>query len=381
MNEPTPFFQLDAEDTQTQARAATITTDHGTIQTPIFMPVGTQGAVKAIDHRSLKEVGASIILANTYHLYLRPGTDVLDSQKGLHAMSGWDRPFLTDSGGFQVWSLSDLRKMTEEGVEFKSHLDGSRHLFTPESVVDVQRSIGSDIFMVLDECTEFPSTPEQARKSMEMTTRWASRSRIHHLNTPTQYGHRQFQFAIGQGSTYEDQRQECMRALVDMDFEGYAIGGLSVGEPAEDMYRITEASTAVMPAHKPRYLMGVGTPENILTAIGLGVDMFDCVMPTRNARNGSVFTTTGRVNIKNTKWRMRDEPLDAGLASDVSQNTSMAYLRHLINANEILGLMIATKQNVALYLWLVRTAREKIIDGTFRQWAASTIEQLQQTRD
>jgi len=298
----------------------------------------------------------------------------------LHRLAGWERPILTDSGGFQVWSLRELRKMSEEGVVFKSHLDGSKHLFTPESVVDIQRSIGSDIFMVLDECTSFPATPDVARSSMEMTVRWAERSREHHARQELLYGHRQFQFAIGQGSTYADLRQECMQQLVSMDFDGYAIGGLSVGEPAADMYAMTEACTAVMPVNKPRYLMGVGTPENILRSIALGVDMFDCVMPTRNARNGTIFTTKGRFNAKNAKWRTSDEPIDDAVGSYTSQNTSMAYLRHLFVANEILGLMIATMQNVALYLWLVRTAREKIIDGTFHQWAPNMIEQLNQQR-
>jgi len=381
MTTSSPFFRLDGTDPSTQARAGTITTDHGTIPTPIFMPVGTQGAVKAMEHRSLRELDASIILANTYHLYLRPGTEVLQTMGGLHRLANWERPILTDSGGFQVWSLRDLRSLSEKGAEFKSHLDGSRHLFTPESVVDIQRAIGSDLFMVLDECTNFPADHATAKASMEMTVRWAERSRRHHLESPLLYGHHQYQFAIGQGSTHADLRQECMRSLVDMDFEGYAIGGLSVGEPTEDMYAMTEVSTALMPPHKPRYLMGVGTPENILTAIGLGVDMFDCVMPTRNARNGTIFTTKGRFNARNARWKTSNEPIDDGVGCWTSENTSMAYLRHLFVANEILGLMLATMQNVALYLWLVRTAREKILEGTYRQWAAETIEQLNRSRD
>jgi queuine tRNA-ribosyltransferase len=270
--------------------------------------------------------------------------------------------------------------MSEDGVEFRSHIDGSKHIFTPESVVEIQRAIGSDIMMVLDECTAHPASYTEARQSMELTLRWADRSRVHHLATPFLYGHRQAQFGIGQGNVYRDLRQSCMSALVDMDFEGYAIGGLSVGEPAEDMYAMTQASTEVMPKDKPRYLMGVGTPENILRAIDLGVDMFDCVMPTRNARNGTLFTTSGRVNIKNARWKAADEPIDMLVGAESSQNYSMAYLRHLFHAGEILGLMLATIQNVALYLWLVRTAREKILEGTYRQWAAETIERLNAPR-
>jgi queuine tRNA-ribosyltransferase len=313
-------------------------------------------------------------------MYLRPGTDTLKALGGLHRFSTWDRPILTDSGGFQVFSLKDLRKMREEGVEFQSHLDGSRHLFTPESVVDTQRAIGSDVFMVLDECTPYPATYTEARESMELTLRWAKRGRAHHLTQPYLYGHHQLQFGIGQGSTYKDLRQQCMDELVAMDFEGYAIGGLSVGEPAENMYEITAVSTERMPSDKARYLMGVGTPENIIRCIGLGVDMFDCVMPTRNARNGTLFTTQGRVNIKNATWKQRDEPIDPFVGVDSSANYSMAYLRHLFNAGEILGLMIATAQNIGLYMWLVRQAREKILDGTFRQWSVEIIEQLNQPR-
>lgn len=270
--------------------------------------------------------------------------------------------------------------MREEGVEFQSHLDGSRHLFTPESVVDTQRAIGSDVFMVLDECTPYPATYTEARESMELTLRWAKRGRAQHLTQPFLYGYHQLQFGIGQGSTYKDLRQHCMDELVAMDFEGYAIGGLSVGEPAENMYEITAVSTERMPNDKARYLMGVGTPENIIRCIGLGVDMFDCVMPTRNARNGTLFTTQGRVNIKNATWKQRDEPIDPFIGVDSSVNYSMAYLRHLFNAGEILGLMIATAQNIGLYMWLVRQAREKILDGTFRQWSAEIIEQLNQPR-
>lgn len=375
-----PFFTLEHTDQATKARAGTVVTDHGMIPTPMFMPVGTQGAVKAIEQRTLLELDAAIILGNTYHLYLRPGTETLKAMGGLHRFASWTRPILTDSGGFQVFSLRDLRTMSENGVEFRSHIDGSRHLFTPENVVDTQRAIGSDIFMVLDECTPYPCTYTEARTSMELTLRWAERSALRHRDAPFLYGHRQFQFAIGQGSTYHDLRRDCMSRLVDMDFDGYAIGGLSVGEPAEDMYAITETSTAVMPAHKPRYLMGVGTPENILTAIGLGVDLFDCVMPTRNARNGTIYTTHGRVNIKNARYKLVDEPIDDGLDSYISRNYSLAYLRHLFNAGEILGLMLATAQNLALYLWLTRTARVHILAGTYKEWAAETTQRLMQHR-
>ena len=373
-------FRLVATCADNDARAGELVTDHGVIPTPIFMPVGTQGALKAMDHRSLRELDVPIILANTYHLYLRPGVETLSKLGGLHRFSTWDRPILTDSGGFQVFSLRDLRTMSQEGVEFRSHIDGSKHLFTPENVVDTQRAIGSDIFMLLDECTAYPVEHEVARRSMDLTLHWAERGRARHLNMPLRYGHRQFQFGIGQGSVYPDLRRSCMSALVDMGFDGYAIGGLSVGEPSENMYEIVACSTEVMPSKSARYLMGVGTPENILRCIGLGVDMFDCVMPTRNARNGTLFTTTGRVNIKNAAWKQRDEPIDEHVGSTSSRNYSLAYLRHLFNAGEILGLMLATEQNVALYRWLVKTAREKILEGTFRQWAAETIDILNQPR-
>ncbi|MBI2793389.1 MAG: tRNA guanosine(34) transglycosylase Tgt [Ignavibacteria bacterium] len=362
------------------ARAGRINTDHGVIPTPMFMPVGTQGAVKACDFNTLLSLDAPIYLANTYHLYLRPGAEVLTSVGGLHRLCGWRRPILTDSGGFQVYSLRDLRTMQEEGVTFKSHLDGSKHLFTPENVVDTQRAIGSDLFMVLDECTPYPVSHEEAEQSAALTARWAVRSKQHHSETPFLYGHRQLQFAIGQGSVYSDIRRSCMQQLVDLDFDGYAIGGLSVGEPHDVMYGVTALSTSLMPPEKPRYLMGVGTPENILHAIGLGVDLFDCVMPTRNARNGTIFTTKGRFNARNAKWKLSDEPIDEEVGCHTSSNTSLAYLRHLFMAGEILGLMLATAQNIALYLWLVRTAREKILDGTFRLWAAATIDQLNAQR-
>jgi queuine tRNA-ribosyltransferase len=377
---PNPF-NLVARDPHSEARAGVLSTAHGSVPTPIFMPVGTQGAVKAMDHSTLRALDVPIILANTYHMYLRPGTETLKAMGGLHAFSTWNRAILTDSGGFQVYSLKDLRKMREEGVEFQSHIDGSRHLFTPENVVDTQRAIGSDVFMVLDECTPYPATYTEARTSMELSLRWAKRARQHHLTTPFLYGHHQLQFGIGQGSIYKDLRQRCMDELVDMGFEGYAIGGLSVGEPAENMYEITSVSTERMPIDRARYLMGVGTPENILRCIGLGVDMFDCVMPTRNARNGTLFTSQGRVNIKNATWKQRDEAIDPDIGVGSSAHYSMAYLRHLFQAGEILGLMLATAQNLGLYMWLVRQAREKILEGTFRQWSSEMIEQLNRTRN
>ncbi len=379
-NTRTSVFTLEHTAADSRARAGIVHTAHGDIPTPVFMPVGTQGTVKAMEQRSLVELDARIILGNTYHLYLRPGTQVLTAMGGLHRMMGWQGALLTDSGGFQVFSLRELRTLREEGAEFRSHIDGSKHLFTPESVVDIQRAIGSDIFMVLDECTPWPAERSVAKTSMELTLRWAQRSRLRHLEAPFMYGHHQAQFAIGQGSTYDDLRRECMDQLVGMDFEGYAIGGLSVGEPHQDMYRIVDVSTERMPRDKPRYLMGVGTPENILRCIALGVDMFDCVMPTRNARNGTIYTTRGRVNIKNAQYKFLDEPLDDGLDNHASQNTSLAYLRHLFNAGEILGLMLATMQNVALYLWLARTARQRILEGTFTTWAEETIQRLHAPR-
>jgi len=375
---PDKFFTL--ETTDGAARAGTVRTAHGDIQTPVFMPVGTQGAVKALEHRSLEELDAQIILSNTYHLYLRPGTTVLREMGGLHSFMNWKRPILTDSGGFQVFSLRELRTMNEQGVTFRSHIDGSKHLFTPENVVDMQRAIGSDIMMVLDECTPYPVEHDVAKKSMEQTVRWAQRAQDQHRAVEPLYGFPQYHFGIGQGSVYRDLRTECAKMLVDMDFDGHAIGGLAVGEDASLMYDMIEVSNTVWPVSKPRYLMGVGTPENILRAIERGVDMFDCVMPTRNARNGTIFTTKGRVNIKNARWKGEEEALDPGLDAWASQNVSMAYLRHLFHAGEILGLMFATMQNVALYLWLARTARQNIINGTYASWSRETIEQLNAVR-
>lgn len=364
-----PSFTLDYECTQTNARVGTLQTEHGEIQTPIFMPVGTQGTVKAIDKERLNSVGTQIILGNTYHLYLRPGKEVLKTMGGLHRFMHWEKPILTDSGGFQVFSLKELRKITEDGVEFRSHIDGSKHLFTPEEVINIQRHIGSDIMMVFDECTPYPCDYTYAKDSMQRSLRWEQRCLTAHKEQEFLYGHSQQLFAIGQGSTYKDLRSECMLKLAEMDFDGYAIGGLAVGESADVMYDIVEHSTEYMPKNKPRYLMGVGTPQNILRSIALGVDMFDCVMPTRNARNGTIFTTTGRVNIKNAPYKFDSAPIDNGLENGVSEVYSKAYLRHLFVAGEILGLQLATIQNVAFYLWLVQTARQKILAGEFRQWS------------
>ncbi len=368
------FFTVDTEDIQSKARAGTIITDHGMIETPIFMPVGTQGSVKAIEPRQLEEFGAQIILGNTYHLYLRPKEDVLSAMGGLHKFIRWSRPILTDSGGYQVFSLKDLRTITEDGVAFQSHIDGSRHLFTPERVIDIERCIGSDIMMVFDECTPYPSTHQYAADSMRRSMRWEQRCFRAWKNTSDRYGHRQFLFAIGQGSTYKDLRRESIEILCELDFSGYAIGGLAVGEPAESMYEIADFSTDILPKHKPRYMMGVGTPQNILENIERGIDMFDCVMPTRNARNGTLFTTRGKINIRNAKYRFDEEPIDPGLPFYASQNFSLAYLRHLFIADELLGLQLASQQNIAFYLWLVKTARLHILDGTFVQWKKEFLE-------
>jgi queuine tRNA-ribosyltransferase len=356
--------------TDGRARAGSILTDRGEIPTPIFMPVGTQGAVKAVEPRELVGLGARIVLANTYHVYLRPGTDLIERAGGLHAFAGWERAILTDSGGYQVFSLSDLRTLNEEGVEFKSHLDGSGHLFTPERVVDIQRSLGSDIMMVLDECTPYPCDEAYAAASGELTLRWAARCRERYEQTSPRYGHGQSLFAIVQGGTYHDLRIRSARALVAMDFEGYAIGGLSVGEPAEVMYSVTELCTALLPAERPRYLMGVGTPANILESIERGVDMFDCVLPTRNGRNAVLFTRTGKLNMRNAGFRADFRPVDAGCDCYTCTHFTRAYLRHLFKAGEILALQLASIHNLSFYLWLVRTARERILSNVFRPWKA-----------
>jgi len=370
------FFEIIGKDINTKARAGKIYTEHGFIETPIFMPVGTQGSVKAIEPRELVEINTQIILGNTYHLYLRPGIDVIEHFNGLHKFINWNKPLLTDSGGYQVFSLKDLKKITSEGIQFKSHLDGSTHFFSPEKVINIQRSIGSDIMMVLDECTDYPSTFEDTKKSIELSFDWAIKSLNHYNNTKPMYNHRQYLFAIAQGGMYKELRNDYLQRIIQYNFDGFSIGGLSVGEPNEIMYEITDLSTNLLPENKPRYLMGVGTPENILEAISLGIDMFDCVMPTRNARNGQIFTTRGKINIKNAKYKFKDEAIDEGINSYASNNFSLAYLRHLFMSEEILGLQLATMQNLAFYLWLVKTARNKILSGEFSIWKKEILTKL-----
>ncbi len=368
-------FELIATDAETGARAGLLHTDHGTIETPIFMPVGTVGSVKAVMQEQLKEtVKAQIILGNTYHLYLRPGTEILEKAGGLHKFNGWDRPILTDSGGYQVFSLSGNRKLKEEGALFQSHIDGSRHLFTPESVMDIQRSIGADIVMAFDECTPYPCEYAYARKSMELTHRWLTRCVTRFNETEPKYGHNQSLFPIVQGSTYKDLRKESAEFISQIEADGNAIGGLSVGEPEQDMYEMCELVCGILPKQKPRYLMGVGTPWNILEGIGLGVDMFDCVMPTRNGRNGMLFTTEGVINIKNKRWADDFSPIDPGLEDGPSTVYTKAYLRHLFVANELLGLQLASLQNLSFYLHLVKEARQHIIAGDFASWKRSMLE-------
>lgn len=362
------FFDLEQTADDCKARVGVMHTDHGDIPTPVFMPVGTCATVKAVEQRELIELDASIILGNTYHLYLRPTDEVIHTFGGLHKFMSWDRAILTDSGGYQVFSLQDIRKITPNGVEFKSHIDGSKHFFSPESVVDIQRNLGSDIMMVLDECVPYPSDKKYTADSLELSLKWAKQACDHFHKTEGHYGHKQFHFAIGQGGMYEDLRIEYVKRMTEMDFDGYAIGGLSVGEPTEMMYELTDICTDYMPKDKPRYLMGVGTPMNILNGIERGIDMFDCVMPTRNARNGQIFTTRGRLNLRNAKHKLSDEAIDPGLSNYASSNFSLGYLHHLIRTEEILGLQLASQQNIAFYLWLAKTAREKIKAGQFRQW-------------
>jgi len=372
-------FKLQAQDAQSKARAGEITTDHGVIQTPIFMPVGTAGTVKAVHQHELKnDIKAQIILGNTYHLYLRPGLDTLEAAGGLHKFNGWSGPILTDSGGYQVYSLTDVRKIKEEGVTFRSHIDGSKHLFTPENVMDTQRTIGADIIMAFDECTPYPCEYSYARRSMEMTHRWLKRCCERFDSTEPKYGYSQTLFPIVQGSTYKDLRVKSAETIASFEREGNAIGGLSVGEPAEEMYAMTEVVCNILPQEKPRYLMGVGTPVNILENIALGIDMFDCVMPTRNARNGMLFTKDGIINIKNEKWKNDFSPIEAN--SDLFADTfySKSYLRHLIHSGEILGAQIATLHNLHFYLWLVTEARNKILSGEFYNWKNIMVNRLGQ---
>ncbi len=370
-------FDLKTTDPKSKARAGVITTDHGTIETPIFMPVGTVGTVKGVHQSELKdEINPDIILGNTYHLYLRPQTKILEQAGGLHKFMNWDRNILTDSGGYQVYSLSGRRKIKEEGVKFKSHIDGSYHTFTPENVMEIQRSIGADIIMAFDECTPYPCDFNYARRSMHMTHRWLKRCINHLEKTPLKYDYNQTFFPIVQGSTYKDLRKQSAEFIASVGAEGNAIGGLSVGEPAEELYGMTEVVCEILPEDKPRYLMGVGTPINILENIALGVDMFDCVMPTRNARNGMLFTAHGTINIKNKKWENDFSAIDEMDITYVDTMYSKAYLRHLFAAKELLGKQIATIHNLGFYLWLTREARKHILAGDFAAWKDKMVKQM-----
>ena len=370
-------FSLDKIDIGSKARAGTLTTAHGTIETPIFMPVGTAATVKGVHQQDLaQDVNPDIILANTYHLYLRPTTSILEQAGGIHNFMHWNRPVLTDSGGYQVYSLADNRKITEEGVAFKSHIDGSKHVFTPESATDIQRIIGADIIMAFDECTPYPCSYDYAKNSMNMTHRWLLRCQERFAQTQPKYGYEQTLFPIVQGSVYSDLREKSAAFVANTNAPGNAIGGLSVGEPAEEMYAMADAVCALLPQDKPRYLMGVGTPINILENIALGVDMFDCVMPSRNARNGMLFTSEGTINIKNKKWENDFSPIDPNGASFVDTSYSKAYLRHLFAANELLGKQLATLHNLSFYLWLVRQARKHILAGDFASWKNTMVRQM-----
>ncbi len=370
-------FELQHTDQKSSARAGKLTTDHGTIETPIFMPVGTVGSVKGVHFRDLKDdVKAQIILGNTYHLYLRPGLDVLKAAGGLHKFNGWDKPMLTDSGGYQVFSLSDNRKLTEEGAIFRSHLDGSKHLFTPENVVDTQRVIGADIIMALDECPPGDAEYNYAKKSMEMTHRWLKRGVDHFDRTEPLYGHSQSFFPIVQGAGYRDLRTQSAEFIASQNREGNAIGGLAVGEPTEVMYEMVELVNGILPKDKPRYLMGVGTPANILENIALGVDMFDCVMPSRNGRNGMLFTSEGILNMRNEKWKNDFSPIDPNGISFVDHHYTKAYLRHLYISKEMLAAQIGSMHNLTFYLWLVREARKHIIAGDFEAWKSIMVKKL-----
>lgn len=372
-------FTLSTTDTQSSARAGVLHTAHGDIETPIFMPVGTAGSVKAVHQRELdQDIKAQIILGNTYHLYLRPGTELLERAGGLHHFNGWQKPILTDSGGYQVYSLGHNRKITEEGVIFKSHIDGSKHTFTPERVMDIERSIGADIIMAFDECTPYPCEYKYAKDSMHMTHRWLKRCVERVNSTDPLYGYEQALFPIIQGSVYKDLREQSATFIAEQNQWGNAIGGLSVGEPHEDMYAMTSLVCGILPKDKPRYLMGVGTPENILECIALGIDMFDCVMPTRNARNGMLFTTQGIINIRNEKWKDDLSPIDAELGGYASTFHSKAYLRHLIINKEILGAQIASIHNLTFYLWLVQEARKRIIEGSFVSWKNDMVKRVSQ---
>lgn len=372
-------FEVLHTDSSCKARLGRISTDHGIVETPIFMPVGTVGSVKAVHFRELeRDIHAEIILGNTYHLYLRPGMDVLRCAGGLHKFGGWQKPILTDSGGYQVYSLTANRKITEEGVRFRSHIDGSYHFFTPETVIDIQRAIGADIIMAFDECPPYPCEYSYAKKSLQLTHQWLRRCCQRMDSTTPLYGYKQVLFPIVQGSIYKDLRRESAEIVSSLAKEGNAIGGLAVGEPSEVMYEITEFVCDILPSDKPRYLMGVGTPANILESIALGVDMFDCVMPTRNARNGMIFTTQGIINIRNERWKYDFSPIDEVLGGEVSAFYSKAYLRHLMVAKEILGAQIATIQNLRFYLWLIREARKQIAQNNFLKWKNAILPQIMQ---
>jgi len=370
-------FELQCTTPFSKARAGRIETAHGHIDTPIFMPVGTIGSVKGVHFKDLKEdIRAQIILGNTYHLYLRPGVDIIEKAGGLHLFNGWDKPILTDSGGFQVFSLGDIRKLSEEGARFQSHIDGSRHMFTPENVIDIQRSIGADIIMAFDECTPGDAEYDYAKKSLELTQRWLERCIRRFDETEPKYGYSQSLFPIVQGCVFPDLRRNAAEHVASFPSDGYAIGGLSVGEKEEDMYEMIEIVNEILPEDKPRYLMGVGTPVNILQAIDRGIDMFDCVMPTRNGRNGMLFTRNGIINIKNNKWRDDFSPIDPEGTSFVDHQYSKAYLRHLFNAKEMLGAQIGSIHNLAFYLWLVEEARQQILAGTFKGWKEQMVKQI-----
>ncbi len=372
-------FDIQHNDPLSKARTGLIQTDHGQIKTPIFMPVGTLGSVKAVhQHELADDIKAQIILGNTYHLYLRPGMEIMEQAGGLHQFMNWHKPILTDSGGYQVFSLSQNRKLKPEGAHFRSHIDGSKHLFTPENVMDIQRSIGGDIIMAFDECPPYPSDYEYAKNSMNLTHQWLARAVKHIDNTESKYGHSQALFPIVQGSTYKDLRRQSAETIASFEREGNAIGGLSVGEPAEEMYEMIEVVNEILPTDKPRYLMGVGTPANILEGIALGIDMFDCVMPTRNGRNGMLFTSEGTINIKNKKWENDFSPIDPNGTSFVDKQYSKAYLRHLVAANERLAGQIASIHNLAFYLWLVGEARNRIVQGDFMSWKNAMVTKLSQ---
>lgn len=362
------FFKILAQSSDCKARAGVMNINGIEIPTPVFMPVGTYGTVKAIPHNTVIEIGYNLILGNTYHLYLRPGLEVIEHFEGLHSFINWKNGILTDSGGYQIFSLQSFRKFTDEGVEFRSHIDGSQHFFTPEKVIQIQRTFGSDIMMVLDDCAEYPIDYQKANESLNRTIQWAYRSKKEFDNTTPRWNRSQYLFGIIQGATFPELRKKSIEELLELDFDGYAIGGLSVGEPEELMYSMTDLCTNYIPKDKPRYLMGLGTPTNILNCIELGIDMFDCVLPTRNARNGQIFTTRGKINIRNSKYKFSKEPIDPGLENEISKEFTLGYLRHLFIAEEILGLTLATYQNLAFYRWLVTTAREKILSDEFRLW-------------